>query len=528
MKWRLGLWLAVVGGVCSAAAPAPELTLFDISEDATLPLVARASTELTLVPERGAEVAVPAFVIGAEAFPGVTIDCRSLPDRDFSVYSAVELELSTPLGKAFGGKLEVRSAAGESCWINLPPDGIEGAERQVLSIPLDSVRFDRREIAEVTLFHPWPKRPIDYVLYRVRLTGEPFAEQLEEAAGLAGGIAAADGLTEELRREADRYRELLQEAGRQLEPATAEDAHRLLNTFAAWKLENSDRYYPAICDPALRRPETEPAPKVIRGMDGRTLKLVWSEEFASGEVPDPTVWSYEEGFVRNQEQQYYMAGRPENVRIEDGCLVIESRREELPLPPDAKISPWGGPWPDRIAYTSGSIQSKNRAYWGRGRIEVRAMLPGVRGSWPAIWLLGNNIDAVGYPACGEIDIMENVGYEPERIYGTVHIAGTPEPQQLASYGESIVVDKPHLTFHCYAIEWDENGLALAVDGRVYMRYSATQAGSASGGTPWPFTPDQPVFLLLNTAIGGAWGGSRGIDDDAFPCRFLVDYVRVYE
>lgn len=515
-------------GACLGMASAPERILFDGTENPAVAVTARATTELTLEQGKPAKVSIPAFQTGAESFPGITVDCRALPDRDFSVYSAIELELAAPLGKNFTGQLEVLSEQGESCWINLPPEALEDERPQIVTVPLDKIRFDRSAIAEIALSHPWPKQPIDYTLYRIRLTGKPFAQQLSEAVALLDQILAAENLPESLLQEARSYREQLQEAGNNLTPEPSGEPQALLNSFAGWKLKNSDTYFPAICDPALRQPVTEAAPEIVCGADGREWKLVWAEEFSSGDKPNPDHWIYEDGFVRNQEKQYYMADRRKNVRIENGCLVIESHREEMPLPEDAKISQWGGPWPDHILYTSGSIQTKGRVFWGKGRIEVRAMLPGVRGSWPAIWLLGNNIDTDGYPACGEIDIMENVGHEPERIYGTVHIAGTPEPMQLASYGDNTVIDKPHLSFHCYSIEWDEHGVAIAVDGRTYMRYSADQAEEASGGTPWPFTPDRPVFLLLNTAIGGAWGGVRGIDDEAFPCRFLVDYVRVYE
>lgn len=237
--------------------------------------------------------------------------------------------------------------------------------------------------------------------------------------------------------------------------------------------------------------------------DGWTL--VWSDEFEEEGLPDPGRWSYEEGFIRNEELQYYTRARPENARVEDGHLVIEARRESY----------------REGEYTSASLTTRGKASWRYGRVEVRAKLPTGRGMWPAIWMLGTNIDEVGWPECGEIDIMENVGFDPDRIHANVHteafnhVLGTNK-------GASIEVPDPHADFHVYAIEWFPDHIDFFVDDRRYFTFENNGGGTAE----WPF--DRPHYLIINAAIGGGWGGQQGVDDSIFPQRYYVDYVRVYE
>ena len=231
-------------------------------------------------------------------------------------------------------------------------------------------------------------------------------------------------------------------------------------------------------------------------------ELVWNDEFDGNGLPDASRWNYEVGFIRNKEQQYYTQRRSENARVENGVLVIEARRE-----------PYEG-----AQYTSASLTSVAR--WTYGRIEIRAKLPKGRGTWPAIWTLGTNIREVGWPACGEIDIMEHVGFDPGRIHANVHthaynhVKGTNK-------GNSISVTGADDEFHVYDVVWTPQRISMSVDGQQYFTFDKESADTAV----WPF--DQPQYLILNLAIGGAWGGQQGIDDAAFPARFLVDYVRVY-
>jgi beta-glucanase (GH16 family) len=232
--------------------------------------------------------------------------------------------------------------------------------------------------------------------------------------------------------------------------------------------------------------------------------LVWADEFDRPGPPDPTKWDYEEGLVRNNEAQYYTRGRLENARVEDGRLVIEARKERF------------GP----AEYTSASLTTRNRGHFLYGRVEVRAQLPRGRGMWPAIWMLGVDIDEVGWPRCGEIDIMENVGFEPEKIHGTIH---TDAYNHVKGTHKGGVVDVPGVygSFHLYAVEWERDRIDFFVDERPYFAFRK------EGGDPavWPF--DRPQYLILNVAVGGSWGGQQGIDDGIFPQRMLVDYVRVY-
>jgi beta-glucanase (GH16 family) len=250
-------------------------------------------------------------------------------------------------------------------------------------------------------------------------------------------------------------------------------------------------------------------------------QLVWSDEFDKPGLPDPAKWTYEEGFVRNNELQYYTRGRPENARLENGMLVIESRQEKWPNPaydPNAK----GNSRRSRqfADYTSASLTTRGIVNWRYGRIEVRAKIPHGRGMWPAIWMLGSDRSA-GWPACGEIDIMEFVGHDPNTIHGTIHTAKYNHIQQTQK-GAKLTTQAPYDDFHIYAIEWNADKIDFFFDDKKYFTY----ANEKTGVEAWPF--DKPHYLILNTAVGGAWGGAQGVDSAIFPQKFLLDYVRVYE
>jgi len=251
-------------------------------------------------------------------------------------------------------------------------------------------------------------------------------------------------------------------------------------------------------------------------------KLVWSEEFDTPGRPDSTRWDYEEGFVRNEELQYYTRDREQNSFVAEGCLVLTAIREEFANP--AYDSTATDDWTKSrksAQYTSASLITHNKAAWGYGRIEVRAKLPTGRGLWPAIWTLGENIDRVGYPACGEIDIMENVGFEPDMIYGTAHTPKSIRTHEVKN-GDKIEIKAPYEDFHVYAIERDSAKIDFLVDGRKYFTFPNDGGGVDS----WPFDNEQ--YLILNIAVGGAWGAAQGMDESVFPQRMYVDYVRVYQ
>lgn len=248
--------------------------------------------------------------------------------------------------------------------------------------------------------------------------------------------------------------------------------------------------------------------------------LVWADEFDKPGLPDPAKWTYEEGFVRNNELQYYTKGRQENARVEGGRLIIESRLEKFPNPAykaGAKDSRHGREFAE---YTSASVTSRGLGEWKHARVEVRAKIPHGRGTWPAIWMLGADRTA-GWPSCGEIDIMEFVGHDPDTIHGTVH-TGKYNHVKGTAKGSQFHLKAPYDDFHLYAVEWDADKMDFFVDGNKYFTFT----NEHSGVEAWPF--DKPQYLILNTAIGGEWGGQKGVDNAIFPQKFEIDYVRIYQ
>jgi len=241
--------------------------------------------------------------------------------------------------------------------------------------------------------------------------------------------------------------------------------------------------------------------------------LVWSDEF-DGTTLDPAKWGFDGSRNKsgwyNGELQYY-GQRPENVRVANGQLIIEARHETL--------SPRHFPDYGGQAYTSGKIWTKSKASWTYGYYEIRAKLPCARGTWPAIWMMPEGRYA--WPDGGEIDIMEQVGSQPEVVHGTVHTAlfthskGTQRGAELKVPGNCDA-------FHAYALEWTPHKIRIGADGRAYMKVLDDQPG---GRGAWPF--DHPFYLILNLAIGGNWAAAKGLDDAALPQQMLVDYVRVY-
>jgi beta-glucanase (GH16 family) len=261
---------------------------------------------------------------------------------------------------------------------------------------------------------------------------------------------------------------------------------------------------------------------VLAATPGRAddWKLVWSDEFDKPGLPDPAKWDYEAGFIRNREAQYYTRARKENARVEDGMLIIEARKERLAIPASSpegtkKRNAKDG---QSVNYTSASLTTRGKASWTYGRIEVRARLPAGRGVWPAIWTLGNR---GGWPACGEIDIMENVGFEPDLIHANFH---TKKYNHAIGTGKGakITVPKPSEEFHVYAVEWYHDRIDCFVDKTKYFTFK----NEGTGPDAWPY--DKPQYLILNIAIGGAWGGQKGIDDGIFPQRMAIDYVRIFQ
>jgi len=236
-------------------------------------------------------------------------------------------------------------------------------------------------------------------------------------------------------------------------------------------------------------------------------KLSWSDEFNYKGLPDSTKWNYDVGGHGwgNNELQYYTEKDTLNAIVKGGYLNIIARKQIK----------------ENKQYTSARILTKNKADFKYGKIEVQAKLPAGRGTWPAIWMLGKNIDNAGWPLCGEIDIMEHVGYNKDSIFGTIHtesynhIKGTQKMK-------GIFIDKPYDSFHVFSIEWTPEKIDFMMDGVVYNHIVNEHLTT----NEWPF--DQPFYLIMNLAIGGGWGGKKGIDETVFPAVMQIDYVRVYK
>jgi beta-glucanase (GH16 family) len=236
-------------------------------------------------------------------------------------------------------------------------------------------------------------------------------------------------------------------------------------------------------------------------------RLIWSDEFNYKGLPDSTKWGYEVGGYGwgNNELQYYTDRNIENAEVKNGMLNITAKKETK----------------ENNQYTSARISTKGKVDFKYGKIEVRAKLPAGKGTWPAIWMLGKNIENTNWPTCGEIDIMEHVGYMKDSIFGTVHseaynhIKGTQK-------GKSIFIADPYTAFHNYTIEWTAEKIDFLMDGIIYNHIENKHLSYKE----WPF--DQSFYLLLNVAIGGNWGGKFGVDDNICPATMQVDYVRLYK
>jgi beta-glucanase (GH16 family) len=245
-----------------------------------------------------------------------------------------------------------------------------------------------------------------------------------------------------------------------------------------------------------------------------SYQLVWSDEFsgADGSAPDATKWAIQTGGGGwgNNELESYTA-RPANVQVAGGNLVITANKEDYT-------------GADGIArhYTSARLQTKGLFSQQYGRFEARIKIPKGQGMWPAFWMLGNNIDTVPWPACGENDIMENIGKEPSIVHASLHAGGYTGGEVSAPYTlpNGLVFGDD---FHIYATEWESQVIRFYVDGNLYATYTPA---STPSGSAWPFD-GQPFFMLLNLAVGGDWPGNPDAATQ-FPQQMLVDYVRVYQ
>lgn len=231
--------------------------------------------------------------------------------------------------------------------------------------------------------------------------------------------------------------------------------------------------------------------------------LIWNDEFDAEQI-DRQNWAFDIGGHGwgNGEMQYY-TDRSENARLENGLLVVEAVQEKY----------------DGSYYTSARLKSQGLQEFQYGRMEARLKVPEGKGFWPAFWMLGSNFSQVGWPDCGEIDIMEYVGKEPDLVMGTLHGPGYSGALGFSGWNRQTynIADD----FHTFGIEWDEDQITWFYDGDAYHSMKREDVGDR----PWVF--DQPFFFIINLAVGGTLGGMVS-PTTVFPSQYLVDYVRVYE
>ncbi|WP_313515970.1 glycoside hydrolase family 16 protein [Sphingobacterium sp.] len=254
-------------------------------------------------------------------------------------------------------------------------------------------------------------------------------------------------------------------------------------------------------------PEPPPAPKPKEYKYSEAP--VWFDEFDKDGLPNTDLWGYDVGRGDsgwgNNELQYYTNARPENVNIADGILSITARKEKF----------------EGADYTSTRLISKGKGDFLYGRFVVRAKVPAGKGTWPAAWMLPTDWAYGPWPASGEIDILEHVGYEPDVVHITMH---TEDYNHVKGTQKEAIKKIQNATteFHEYRVDWTPEYIRGFVDGEQILHFPNEGKGSGV----WPF--DKKFHWLLNLAVGGNWGGLKGIDEASFPNVYQVDYVRVYE
>ena len=233
-------------------------------------------------------------------------------------------------------------------------------------------------------------------------------------------------------------------------------------------------------------------------------KPVWQDDFSTGKV-DQSKWTFETGGSGwgNNELQYYTSGT--NSTIADGNLVITAKKEQF----------------NTNNYTSSRMVTKGKGDWLYGRFEVRAKLPKGKGTWPAIWMLSSDDSYGGWPASGEIDIMEHVGFDQDNVHSTAHTSAYNHMKGTQKTGTKIVKGATN-DFHVYRIDWTPYAIRGFIDGNQYFEFINENTTFES----WPF--NKRFHLILNLAVGGDWGGAKGVDAAAFPTSMVVDYVKVYK
>ncbi len=232
---------------------------------------------------------------------------------------------------------------------------------------------------------------------------------------------------------------------------------------------------------------------------------VWADEFEGEGKPDPDKWSYDigGGGWGNHELEYYTDSQ-QNASVSDGLLTITARHQPT----------------EGMEYSSARLATKNKGDFLYGRFEAKAKLPVGKGTWPAIWMLPTDWAYGSWPKSGEIDIMEHVGYDQDRVHVTVHTEAYNH-RLGTQKGKDKVVEHASTEFHVYRIDWTPDAIKGYIDDEQMFDYP----NEGTGPAVWPF--DKKFHWLLNVAVGGDWGGTEGVDSEAFPTAMQVDYVRVY-
>lgn len=269
----------------------------------------------------------------------------------------------------------------------------------------------------------------------------------------------------------------------------------------------------------MPEPLSSVSPPSFTEFTSGNLRLVWRDEFEGpkGAPPDPSKWGREKGGEGwgNHELQYY-TDQTENAALDgNSCLAITARTTDAD--PATRMC-WYGP----SRFTSARLLTRGKFSFTYGGVEARIKIPFGQGIWPAFWMLGENFGEVGWPACGEIDIMENIGKEAGIVHGTVHGPGYSGVDGIG--GIYVLPEGCAMKdeFHIFAVEWQPMTIRWYMDNQLYFEVMRAQRPK---GTPWPF--DHPFFLLLNLAVGGDWPGSPD-NTTVFPQIMLIDFVRVYQ
>lgn len=248
---------------------------------------------------------------------------------------------------------------------------------------------------------------------------------------------------------------------------------------------------------------TDSGPMSPKTYPGYTL--VWEDDFKEEKI-NPANWTHEigAGGWGNEELQYY-TNRTSNSFTYNGYLVIEARNEKF----------------QGSNYTSARLISRDKKQFKYGRIDIRAKMPKGKGMWPALWMLGSNFSSVGWPACGEIDICEVIGNQPQIAYGTAHFGPNPANRAYKG-GNSFLLQGSYADdFHVFSIIWKQNSIEWQRDGIKYFTLTPADLGA----NEWPF--NNPFFFIMNVAVGGNWPGNPD-NPEIFPQRMIVDYIRVFQ